>query len=85
MTDTTTTAAPAADPSRGGEAATGGALTGLRLPQLQALATQLGVKGTSKMRKGDLLEAIRSHQGGGTRRDTSGAAASTAPSTAPAA
>ena len=69
MTDTTT-AAPAADsaPPKGSDAATGGALTGLRLPQLQAIATQLGVKGTSKMRKGDLLEAIRSHQGGGAGR-----------------
>ncbi len=69
MTDTTT-AAPAADPAppKGSDAATGGALTGLRLPQLQAIATQLGVKGTSKMRKGDLLEAIRSHQGGGAGR-----------------
>ncbi|WP_460436016.1 Rho termination factor N-terminal domain-containing protein, partial [Angustibacter speluncae] len=61
MTDTTTTAAPADS----GDAATRGALSGLRLPQLQALASELGVKGTSKMRKGDLLEAIRSHQGGG--------------------
>ena len=40
VTDTTTTAAPAAgqDKPSGSEAATGGALTGLRLPQLQAIA-----------------------------------------------
>ena len=61
MTDTTTTAAPADS----GDAAGRGALSGLRLPQLQALASELGVKGTSKMRKSDLLEAIRSHQGSG--------------------
>ncbi len=66
MTDTTTTAASAA-PSQGSDTATGGALTGLRLPQLQAIAAQLGVRGTSKMRKSDLLEAIRSHQGGSSR------------------
>ncbi|MFV0458782.1 MAG: transcription termination factor Rho [Actinomycetales bacterium] len=35
----------------------------MKLPQLQALASQLGVKGTSRMRKGDLLEAIRNHGG----------------------
>ena len=39
MTDTTTTAAPADS----GDAATRGALSGLRLPQLQALASELGV------------------------------------------
>ncbi|MCL2849584.1 MAG: Rho termination factor N-terminal domain-containing protein, partial [Micrococcales bacterium] len=33
-------------------------LTVLRLPELQAMATELGVRGTSKMRKGDLVAAI---------------------------
>ncbi|HEX5533366.1 MAG TPA: transcription termination factor Rho [Actinomycetales bacterium] len=37
----------------------------MRLPQLQALATELGVKGTGRMRKSDLLEAIRAKQSGG--------------------
>ena len=47
MTDTTTTAA--------GNTA---ALSAMKLPQLQALASELGVSGTAKMRKSDLVEAI---------------------------
>ncbi|PIE28118.1 MAG: transcription termination factor Rho [Micrococcales bacterium] len=41
-----------------------GSLSGLRLPQLQAIASELGVKGSGRMRKNDLLEAIRAHQAG---------------------
>ncbi|PZR52091.1 transcription termination factor Rho [Xylanimonas oleitrophica] len=37
----------------------------MRLAELQALASQMGVKGTSKMRKGDLVEAIRAGRSGG--------------------
>ena len=48
MTDTTT--APADN---------GGALSAMKLPQLQALASELGVSGTAKMRKSDLVEAIK--------------------------
>jgi transcription termination factor Rho len=59
----------------GGTARTG-AISALRLPELQALASQLGVKGTSKMRKSDLVDAIKSTQGGGSGRS---AAASKAP------
>ncbi len=33
------------------------------LPELRSLAGQLGIKGTSGMRKGDLLSAVRDHQG----------------------
>nr|WP_230685244.1 transcription termination factor Rho [Cellulomonas sp. JZ18] len=36
----------------------------MRLPELQALAVQLGVKGTSKMRKGDLVQAISAARSG---------------------
>ncbi|MGF1662151.1 MAG: transcription termination factor Rho [Kineosporiaceae bacterium] len=36
-----------------------GDLAALRLPQLQAIAGQLGIPGTSRMRKAELLEAIR--------------------------
>ena len=32
-----------------------GSIAALRLPELQALASELGVKGISKMRKGDLV------------------------------
>jgi len=42
---------------------TGGSIAALRLPELQAMAVELGVKGTSKMRKGDLVEAITSARG----------------------
>ena len=39
--------------------ATGGAaLSDMKIPQLQALASELGVSGTAKMRKGDLVTAI---------------------------
>ncbi|WP_199255406.1 transcription termination factor Rho [Mycolicibacterium mengxianglii] len=43
-------------------------LTSMVLPELRALATRVGVKGTSGMRKGDLIAAIRERQasaGGG--------------------
>ncbi|MCL2464731.1 MAG: transcription termination factor Rho [Micrococcales bacterium] len=40
------------------DAAGTGVLTALRLTELQALATQAGVKGASRMRKADLLEAL---------------------------
>ncbi|RHA38078.1 transcription termination factor Rho [Cellulomonas rhizosphaerae] len=39
-------------------------ISALRLPELQALASGLGVKGTSKMRKSDLVEAISAARGG---------------------
>ena len=48
MTDTTT---PVADSAA--------ALNAMKLPQLQALAAELGVSGTAKMRKSDLVEAIQ--------------------------
>ena len=35
-----------------------------KLPELQSLAQELGIKGTSKMRKGDLVAAIAATQGG---------------------
>jgi transcription termination factor Rho len=40
-------------------------LTSLRLSQLQEIAGRLGITGTGRMRKGDLIAAIESHQGGG--------------------
>ena len=48
MTDTTTVAAD-----------NNAALSAMKLPQLQALASELGVSGTAKMRKSDLVEAIK--------------------------
>ncbi|HEX2808093.1 MAG TPA: transcription termination factor Rho [Kineosporiaceae bacterium] len=63
MTDTTQAAA--AD-SAAPESATGrrGSLSAMRLPELQAVAAELGISGTARMRKSDLLEAIRSRQNG---------------------
>ncbi|GAB3172018.1 transcription termination factor Rho [Myceligenerans halotolerans] len=52
MTDTTDNAKPAS-----------GALSAMRLAELQSLASELGVKGISKMRKSDLVEAIRTTTG----------------------
>jgi transcription termination factor Rho len=43
----------------------GAAISALRLPELQALAAELGVTGTSKMRKSDLVDAIRTKRSGG--------------------
>ncbi|WP_028264760.1 transcription termination factor Rho [Arthrobacter sp. MA-N2] len=41
-------------------------LAGLKLAQLQALASQLGISGGSRMRKGDLVSAISAHRAGAT-------------------
>jgi transcription termination factor Rho len=59
VTDTTEIAAAA-------PASTGTVdLSTLRLPQLQAVASQLGISGTGRMRKSELLEAIQTKQNGG--------------------
>ncbi len=49
----------------GAPGAPSGSLSALRLPQLQAIAADMGITGTGRMRKSDLLEAIRARQGGG--------------------
>ena len=64
MTDTTELATPAAK-RRG--------LTAMRLAELQELASGMGIHGTTGMRKGDLIAAIKA-------RDTSTTASSSAPS-----
>ncbi|WP_433592992.1 transcription termination factor Rho [Nocardia sp. CA-145437] len=43
-------------------------LTGMLLPQLRALAGELGIRGTSGMRKGDLIAAIKENQVGATTK-----------------
>ena len=45
--------------------ATGKGLAGMLLPELQSVASGLGISGAGKMRKGDLVTAIASAQGGG--------------------
>ncbi|MBW0255689.1 Rho termination factor N-terminal domain-containing protein, partial [Cellulomonas sp. PS-H5] len=91
MTDTIE---PAVSSASGGSAR-GGAVSAMRMPELQALAAELGVTGTSRMRKSDLVDAIQAKRAGGgerpagrTRRaatrdagrpDTAAAAETTAP------
>lgn len=47
------------------EARRGAGLSGMVLAELRSLAGELGIKGTSGMRKGDLIAAIKERQGGG--------------------
>ncbi|WP_404349549.1 transcription termination factor Rho [Phycicoccus jejuensis] len=60
MSDTTTLEASA---SAGGQRRSG-ALSAMRLAELQGLASSMGISGTAKMRKGDLVTAIRARQNG---------------------
>ncbi|WP_426561786.1 transcription termination factor Rho [Angustibacter sp. McL0619] len=75
MTDTTErAAAPATDVAEQARTTRqSGGLTGKRLPELQAMAADLGITGTGKMRKSDLIAAI------GERRGAGSGAKSTAP------
>ncbi|RVW05932.1 transcription termination factor Rho [Rhodococcus spongiicola] len=54
--------AVAASPKRA-EARRGAGLSGMVLTELRSLAGELGIKGTSGMRKGDLIAAIKERQG----------------------
>jgi transcription termination factor Rho len=47
-------------------------LSGMVLPELRALASELGLRGTAGMRKGDLIAAIKERQSGGTSSRTNG-------------
>ena len=60
MSDTTTLEASTA----GASPRRSGALTAMRLAELQGLASSMGISGTTKMRKGDLVAAIKSRQNG---------------------
>ncbi len=62
MTDTSQIAPAGSDAGSGQRT---GSLTALRLPELQAIAAQLGISGTARMRKSDLVEAIKARQAGG--------------------
>ncbi|UGQ14271.1 transcription termination factor Rho [Yinghuangia sp. ASG 101] len=55
--------APAAAPRR--RRAAGGGLNGMVLAELQQIASGLGISGTGRMRKSQLIEAIQAKQGGG--------------------
>jgi transcription termination factor Rho len=68
--------APVSDVKAGDRA---GSLTGMVLPDLRALANQVGVKGASAMRKSELIAAIREQRG-----EANGAAPAPAAEAAPA-
>ena len=57
--------APAASEQAGRTRRRGSGLSGMLLPELQRLAADLGIAGTARMRKGDLVAAITARQVGG--------------------
>ncbi len=59
VTDTTTLETASSGSSR-----RSGALSAMRLAELQGLASSMGISGTAKMRKGDLVAAIKARQNG---------------------
>src|SRR4051812_28996406 len=60
-----TNEAPAASGTTGSARRRGNGLSGMLLPELQRLAGELGISGTGRMRKGDLVAAISARQVGG--------------------
>ncbi|MCW2635235.1 MAG: rho, partial [Blastococcus sp.] len=60
-----TSEAPAASGTAGTSRRRGNGLSGMLLPELQRLAGELGIAGTGRMRKGDLVAAISARQVGG--------------------
>jgi transcription termination factor Rho len=76
----TTELTPADQSAARGRRRTGTGLSGLLLPELRLKAAELGIKGVTRMPKGQLIEAIQQRQGAGagTAR-TAAPAASTAP------
>jgi len=76
LTSSHGTAEPAVTPSgAGGDGAApagrsgpsrsdGGGLAAMRLPELQQMAQSMGIKGTGRMRKGEVIAAIQDRQGG---------------------
>ena len=55
---------PAASGTTGRTRRRGSGLSGMLLPELQRLAAELGISGTGRMRKGDLVAAISARQVG---------------------
>ncbi|MFC8303113.1 transcription termination factor Rho [Specibacter sp. NPDC057265] len=86
MTETITSAAApkAAELNQATAPAKSAGLAGLKLAQLQVLAGQLGITGGSRMRKGDLVDAISAHQRGSSVADRPAAGADPATKSAPA-
>ena len=82
--------APAASGTTASSRRRGNGLAGMLLPELQRLAGELGIAGTGRMRKGDLVAAISARQVGGSADapttsipEARGVAASSAPLEAP--
>ena len=73
MTDSTDTFSPSTGPQQqetappNGGAQRGAGLAAHRLPELQQMAAGLGITGTTRMRKGQLVEAIEQARAGRTR------------------
>ncbi len=65
MTDTTTLDATASQDAAE-KPRRSGALTAMKVAELQGLAASMGITGTAKMRKGDLVTAIKARQSGTT-------------------
>ena len=76
-------AADSADAAPRPSGRNGGDLSKLRVSDLQGLAQQLGISGTARMRKGDLVAAIQERQGGGRSTPRSGAGPAGRPSGTP--
>ncbi|AWW37531.1 MULTISPECIES: transcription termination factor Rho [Streptomyces] len=76
-----TAAAPATDASApatgaGSRRRRGTGLEGMVLAELQQVASGLGIRGTARMRKSQLIEVIKEAQGGGASQAASGSGAS---------
>ena len=79
------TEAPAASGTTGSTRRRGNGLSGMLLPELQRLAAELGISGTGRMRKGDLVAAISARQVGGSAPADAPSSTNGAPAAAPAA
>ncbi len=62
--------AAAASGTTGRSRRRGNGLSGMLLPELQRLAAELGISGTGRMRKGDLVAAIAERQVGGSAKES---------------
>ncbi|KQS73304.1 transcription termination factor Rho [Modestobacter sp. Leaf380] len=82
--DSTGSADTAGTEAAAGKRRRGTGLSSMLLPELQRLATELGIPGTGRMRKGDLVTAIEARQIGGNGNGTARTdATATAPQTTP--
>src|SRR3982750_687673 len=62
----------------------GTGLSAMLLPELQSLAASLGISGTARMRKGELITAITERQSGGASAESAARPRTTAVASAPA-